>query len=102
MEPCMAPWLRRWPRARGTGSAPPPGAPRRAGPGATPGVATTGGAGPAPAEGKPVGMVFVAVAGPGGLASRQLALTGDRAEIRAAVGEGVLGLLGGGLQEHVV
>ena len=70
--------------------------------GATTGVATTGVAGPDPAEGKPVGMVFVAVAGPGGLASRQLALTGDRAEIRAAVVESVLELLVGALQEHVV
>jgi nicotinamide-nucleotide amidase len=67
--------------------------------GASTGVATTGVAGPDPAEGKPVGMVFVAVAGPGGLASRQLALTGDREEIRAA---SVLGLLISALQEHVV
>ena len=70
--------------------------------GATTGVATTGVAGPDPAEGKPVGMVFVAVAGPGGLASRQLALTGDREEIRAAVVESVLDLLVSALQEHVV
>jgi nicotinamide-nucleotide amidase len=70
--------------------------------GATTGVATTGVAGPDPAEGKPVGMVFVAVAGPGGLASRQLALTGDREAIRAATVESVLGLLLGSLQEHVV
>jgi nicotinamide mononucleotide (NMN) deamidase PncC len=47
-------------------------------------------------------MVFVAVAGPGGLASRQLALTGDREAIRAATVESVLGLLLGSLQEHVV
>jgi nicotinamide-nucleotide amidase len=70
--------------------------------GASTGVATTGVAGPDPAEGKPVGTVFVAVAGPGGLASRQLALTGDREEIRAATVESVLGLLVGALQEHVV
>jgi nicotinamide-nucleotide amidase len=70
--------------------------------GATTGVATTGVAGPDPAEGKPVGMVFVAVAGPGGLASRQLVLTGGREEIRAATVESVLGLLIGALQEHVV
>jgi nicotinamide-nucleotide amidase len=69
---------------------------------ATTGVATTGVAGPDPAEGKPVGMVFVAVAGPGGLASRQLALTGGREEIRAATVESVLSLLIGALQEHVV
>jgi nicotinamide-nucleotide amidase len=70
--------------------------------GATVGVATTGVAGPDPAEGKPVGMVFVATAGPGGIASRQLALTGDREAIRAATVESVLGLLLGTLQEHVV
>jgi nicotinamide-nucleotide amidase len=70
--------------------------------GATTGIATTGVAGPDPAEGKPVGMVFVAVAGPGGLAARQLALTGDREAIRAATVESVLGLLHSSLQEHVV
>jgi nicotinamide-nucleotide amidase len=70
--------------------------------GASTGVATTGVAGPDPAEGKPVGTVFVAVAGPGGLASRQLALTRDREEIRSATVESVLGLLVGALQEHVV
>ena len=70
--------------------------------GATTGVATTGVAGPDPAEGKPVGMVFVAVAGPGGLASRQLALAGGREEIRAATVASVLSLLIGALQEHVV
>jgi nicotinamide-nucleotide amidase len=70
--------------------------------GASTGVATTGVAGPDPAEGKPVGMVFVAVAGPGGLASRQLALAGDREAIRAATVESVLGLLIAALQEHVV
>jgi nicotinamide-nucleotide amidase len=69
--------------------------------GASTGVATTGVAGPDPAEGKPVGTVFVAVAGPGGLASRQLALGGDREQIRAATVESVLGLLIGALQEHV-
>jgi nicotinamide-nucleotide amidase len=70
--------------------------------GATVGVATTGVAGPDPAEGKPVGMVFVAAAGPGGEACRELALTGDREAIRAATVESVLGLLLGALQEHVV
>jgi nicotinamide-nucleotide amidase len=86
----MAPWLRRWPT----------GARDRLG--ATTGIATTGVAGPDPAEGKPVGMVFVAVAGPGGLAARQLALTGGREEIRAATVESVLRLLIAALQEHVV
>jgi PncC family amidohydrolase len=46
------------------------------------GVSTTGVAGPTEQEGKPVGTVFVAVAGPNGSQHRQLALDGDRAEIR--------------------
>jgi nicotinamide-nucleotide amidase len=70
--------------------------------GASTGVATTGVAGPDPAEGKPVGMVFVAVAGPSGVASRQLSLTGDRAAIRAATVEGALDLLVSAIREDVV
>jgi PncC family amidohydrolase len=46
------------------------------------GVSTTGVAGPTEQEGKPVGTVFVAVAGPDGVRHRQLDLDGDRAEIR--------------------
>jgi nicotinamide-nucleotide amidase len=46
------------------------------------GVSTTGVAGPTEQEGKPVGTVFVAVAGPDGTQHRQLDLDGDRAEIR--------------------
>jgi nicotinamide-nucleotide amidase len=46
------------------------------------GVSTTGVAGPTEQEGKPVGTVFVAVAGPDGVQHRQLDLDGDRAEIR--------------------
>lgn len=46
------------------------------------GLATTGVAGPDPQDGKPVGMVYVAVAGPQGTAIRELSLTGDRAAIR--------------------
>ena len=63
--------------------------------GATIGLATTGVAGPDPDEGKPVGMVFVAVSAPGGIRSRPLRLTGDRAAIRAATVENVLDLLAG-------
>lgn len=59
----------------------------------TVGVATTGVAGPDPAEGKPVGTVFVAVAGPTRTTSRQLALAGTRDSIRMATVESVLGLL---------
>lgn len=47
------------------------------------GVATTGVAGPAPQDGRPVGTVFVAVAAPGGTRVEALALAGTRAQIRA-------------------
>lgn len=47
------------------------------------GVSTTGVAGPTEQEGKPVGTVFVGVAGPGGVAAHELHLEGDRAVIRA-------------------
>ncbi|GHF52625.1 MULTISPECIES: CinA family protein [Streptomyces] len=58
------------------------------------GVATTGVAGPDPQDGKPVGTVFVAVAGPGGAgAVRELSLDGDRARIRAGSVREVLALL---------
>lgn len=46
------------------------------------GVATTGVAGPDPQEGKAVGTVFVAVAGPEGTRVQQLALSGDRPAIQ--------------------
>jgi PncC family amidohydrolase len=46
------------------------------------GVSTTGVAGPTEQEGKPVGTVFVAVAGPQVARHRRLGLDGDRAEIR--------------------
>jgi PncC family amidohydrolase len=52
--------------------------------GATYGVATTGVAGPASQEGKPVGRVFVAVAGSMGARAEELSLVGTREEIRAA------------------
>lgn len=58
------------------------------------GLATTGVAGPDPAEGKPVGRVFVAVAGPTTSRVRALELTGDRAAIRAQAVLAVLRLLG--------
>ncbi|MFI9201668.1 CinA family protein [Streptomyces sp. NPDC053048] len=58
------------------------------------GVATTGVAGPEPQDGKDVGTVFVAVAGPQGPgAVRQLSLDGGRAEIRAESVRAVLVLL---------
>lgn len=50
--------------------------------GADIGVATTGVAGPDPAEGKPVGTVFIAVATAATVTVQQLALSGDRRAIR--------------------
>jgi nicotinamide-nucleotide amidase len=57
------------------------------------GLATTGVAGPDPQDGVPVGRVFVAVAGPGNSAVRELDLTGSRAAIRAGSVAAVLALL---------
>lgn len=45
-------------------------------------VSTTGVAGPTEQEGKPVGLVFIGVAGPDGVTTTRLELDGDRAEIR--------------------
>jgi nicotinamide mononucleotide (NMN) deamidase PncC len=45
-------------------------------------VSTTGVAGPTEQEGKPVGLVFIGVAGPDGVTTTRLQLDGDRAEIR--------------------
>ena len=61
--------------------------------GATYGLATTGVAGPDPADGKPVGTVYVAVVGPGSSRVKALALSGDRAQIRAQSVLAVLALL---------
>jgi nicotinamide-nucleotide amidase len=56
-------------------------------------LATTGVAGPDPQDGKPVGLVFVAVAGPGGSAVRRLSLPGNRAVVRAGAVAAALDLL---------
>ncbi|GAB3079199.1 CinA family protein [Pedococcus soli] len=65
--------------------------------GADLGVATTGVAGPDPQDGRPVGTVFVAVARAGQeldrVEVRELALTGDRAGIRAATVAAALALV---------
>lgn len=61
------------------------------------GVSTTGVAGPDPAEGAPVGTVFVAASGPWGILVEEHALTGDREEIRAASVDAALRLLQRGL-----
>lgn len=50
--------------------------------GATYAVSTTGVAGPESQEGKPVGTVFVAIAGPDGVAAVAMELVGDRAQIQ--------------------
>jgi nicotinamide-nucleotide amidase len=67
--------------------------------GATYGAATTGVAGPGPAEGKPQGTVFVAVAGPGGPAGAGLQLDGDRQQVREKSVLSVLSLLVSALRE---
>ena len=68
--------------------------------GSTWGVATTGVAGPEPSEGKPVGTVHVAVAGPGGVETRDLSLHGDRRLIREQAVDAALSLLIGRLREE--
>ncbi|WP_314176238.1 CinA family protein [Streptomyces winkii] len=58
------------------------------------GLSTTGVAGPEPQDGRDVGTVFVAVAGPdGATVSRGPKFEGDRAEIRERSVKAVLGLL---------
>ncbi len=68
--------------------------------GSTWGVATTGVAGPEPSEGKPVGTVHVAVAGPGGVETRDLSLHGDRRLVREQAVDAALSLLIGRLGEE--
>ncbi|MET0424479.1 MAG: CinA family protein [Actinoplanes sp.] len=63
------------------------------------GLATTGVAGPDPQDGKPVGLVYVAVAGPFGATVRELKLAGNRAVIRAESVTCALALLDECLQE---
>lgn len=46
-------------------------------------LSTTGVAGPTSQESKPVGTVFVGLAGPEGVTAHELSLSGDRAAIRA-------------------
>ncbi|MFC7302606.1 CinA family protein [Streptomyces monticola] len=71
------------------------------------GIATTGVAGPEPQDGRPVGTVYVAVAGPGRTnGSRHgkvvaLRLNGDRTEIRRESVRSVLELLASELVENV-
>jgi PncC family amidohydrolase len=57
------------------------------------GVATTGVAGPDPQEGKPVGLVYVAVAGPRGIHTSAHRFGGERAAVRTSAVGAVLDLL---------
>ncbi len=68
--------------------------------GASFGLATTGVAGPGPADGKPAGTVFIAVDGPCGGTTAGLRLTGDRAKVRDATVRAVLDLLLTALREE--
>ena len=52
--------------------------------GADLGLATTGVAGPGPADGHPAGTVHIAVVAPWGQRHRELHLSGDRSQIRCA------------------
>lgn len=61
--------------------------------GATFGVAVTGVAGPDDQDGRPVGTVYGAVAGPDGTVVQEFRLAGDRSEIRAAAVSACLDLL---------
>jgi PncC family amidohydrolase len=64
------------------------------------GVATTGVAGPGPADGKPQGTVFVAVASLSENVCEGLDLPGDRQQVRAGAVRSVLSLLIRALREH--
>lgn len=53
-------------------------------------VSTTGVAGPATQEGKPVGLVFIGVAGPDGSRSTRFDFDGERPEIREQATKGAI------------
>lgn len=57
------------------------------------GLATTGNLGPEPSEGRPVGLVYIAVASEAGVICEELHLQGSRSENKAAVAERALALL---------
>lgn len=66
------------------------------------GIATTGVAGPEPQDGRPVGTVYVAVAGPSGVEKvSALRLNGSRADIRRESVRSVLELLANELDGNV-
>lgn len=70
----------------------------RAGLGSDYGLATTGVAGPDTVEGKPVGLVFIAIVGPAGADVRRLELPGDRSAVRCGAVAAALSLLCEGLE----
>jgi nicotinamide-nucleotide amidase len=61
--------------------------------GATYGLATTGVAGPDASEGKPAGTVHIAIAGPRGVETRLLTLSGERDAIREGTVVALLSML---------
>jgi nicotinamide-nucleotide amidase len=61
--------------------------------GATYGLGVTGVAGPDPQDGKPVGTVFLALAGPADETVAERSFTGDRASIRSAAVAAMLDIL---------
>jgi nicotinamide-nucleotide amidase len=63
--------------------------------GTTYAMATTGVAGPDPQEGHPAGHVWVAAAGPDGVETRLLALSGDRSDVQDATCRHALSVLEG-------
>ena len=63
------------------------------------GLATTGVAGPGPADGHPPGTVFIAVLAPSGLVGFQLKLVGDRRQVRDGSVREILSLLVSTLRE---
>jgi nicotinamide-nucleotide amidase len=67
---------------------------------ATYGAATTGVAGPDPADGQPAGTAHIAVCGPGGTVVHTLALGGNRDQIRALTVQRCLALLLGSVREE--
>jgi competence/damage-inducible protein cinA C-terminal domain len=56
-------------------------------------VSTTGVAGPDPADGQPVGTVYIGVCSPGGSEVFERHYSGDRAQIRAAASADAIALL---------
>jgi nicotinamide-nucleotide amidase len=63
------------------------------------GVSTTGVAGPDPQEGKPAGLVYIAVADDAGEEVRELRLDGDRTAVRRATAEAAMELLRDRMEE---